>query len=396
MLVSLRTGSQSNAPKTRGRMLALVSGLSVIVLLGFILWLRSPSESDKAKAEKPVPVTEALAETKAVPITVSTIGHVQPIAAVAVRARIDGEIVKVTASDGQTVKAGDTLFQLDDRQARAALDQAKAALAHDQAQLDYAKKEADRQQHLARNEFASRDALDQARSTAAALEASIASDQAQIENAQTQLSFTTIAAPIDGRLGSIAVKDGNIVSATNTSPLATINQTAPIYVAFSLPQSTLPQLRAALSSGPVAVRVTLDGDPTPVEGTVAFIENNVDAATGTIGVKASFANSDERLWPGQFAAVDVILRTEPHAIVVPSIAVQSGQSGPYVFVVGDDAHVVLRPVTLGATVGDNIVIDRGVSAGEHIVTTGQLRLTPGAKVTVEAGDGGNTPARAGT
>jgi multidrug efflux system membrane fusion protein len=360
------------------------AGLAVALILAAAIALHVVTGLMRAQKDKDahaVPVTAALAEAKPVPVQLSTIGHVEPISAVIVRARIDGQVTAVAVREGQSVKKGDVLFQLDDRQARAALDQAVATLARDQAQLAYARKQAERQKGLMRNDFVSHSQYDQATSTAEAMAGTVASDQAQVENAQTALSFTTLTAPIDGRIGSIGVKEGNTVQASSTTPLLTINQIAPIYVSFSVPQDSLAALREAVAAGTVQVSATPTGDEKPpAVGTVAFYENAIDAATGTLGVRGVFTNEDERLWPGQFAEVVVTLRIEPNAITVPATAVEAGQNGSYVFVIKPDKSVELRPVTVSRSVGDVVVIASGLTPGDEVVTSGQLRLVPGAKI----------------
>ena len=356
---------------------ALLIGLLIVnIVTGFF-------ESEKANAGKTVPVTEAVAQLKAMPVQITTIGHVEPIATVAVRPRVDGEIAAVPVTDGQQVKKGDLLFQLDDRQARAALDVAVANLSRDHAQLDFARKEVERQRGLAKKDFVSRSQFDQAQSTADALTGTVAADEAQVANMQAALSFTAIAAPIDGRIGSISIREGNTVEQNSAAPLLTINQISPIYVNFTVPQGQLGALREAFAGGAVTVAAQPTGDDRPPStGTIAFYENTIDAQTGTLGIRGTFPNEDERLWPGQFVNVTVTLRVEAGAVTVPMPAVQMSQNGSYVFVIKPDKTVELRQVTVSRTVNDNAVIASGLKAGEHVVTSGQLRLVPGAKIRV--------------
>jgi multidrug efflux system membrane fusion protein len=319
------------------------------------------------------------------PVQITAIGHVQTVASVAVRPRVDGQITEVRARDGQEVKAGDVLFELDDRQARAVLAQAKGNLARDQAQLGNARREVERLSPLAQKAFASRQQLDQAQANAAALEGTVHADEGQVADAEAQLSYTVIRAPIDGKLGTINYKEGNAVQANTSTPLVTINQMRPIYVSLSVPQRALAGLQKAMAAGPLRVTVTIPGDEgEPQQGTLAYLENAIDPATGTLTIKAEFANAQGRLWPGQFVNAVITLSIEPKAIVVPSTAVQSGQKGNYVFVIKPDSTVEPRPVVVDRTVGEQTIIAQGVRPGERVVTSGQLRLTAGTRVRVQA------------
>jgi multidrug efflux system membrane fusion protein len=345
-----------------------------------------PAQAARSSAREPhaLPVLAAAVAVRPMPVEISTIGTVQQIASVAVKPRIDGEIVKVAAQDGQEVKAGDVLFLLDSRQAQAALDQALATVQRDQAQLANARRELERLTPLGRKDYASKQQLDAAQTGVTAAEATVSADQAAVEGAQVQLSYTTIRAPIEGRLGTIANKLGNTVRAGDSAPLVTIMQLRPIYVAFSVAERYLAELQTAMAAGPLPVAVTIPGhkDAMP-SGQVSYLENEIDAQSGTLSVKATFNNQDEALWPGQFVNVVVQLRVEPNALVVPSQAIQQGQKGPYAFVIKPDDSVELRPVTIDRTVGGDTVIAAGLAAGERVVTDGQMRLTPGAKVEVQ-------------
>jgi multidrug efflux system membrane fusion protein len=362
-----------------------------LVLLGalglYYFWggwsLAQPAHDGRHEA-RPQPVLAADVVARPMPLQLEAIGRVQPIASVAVKARIDGQITQVAVADGQEVKAGDLLFVLDSRQAEAELARAEAMLQRDQAQLANAQRELDRLSPLAQKDFASKQQLDAARTAVAAAKATISADQAAVENDKVQLSYTTIQAPIDGRIGTIDQKLGSTIKAADAAPLVTINQMRPIYVALSLPERDLAELQEALAAGPMAVAATIPGDQgMPQQGTVAYIENATDPETGTLSVKASFANAQERLWPGQFVNVAVTFRTEPNAIVVPSEAVQASQDGPLVFVIKPDDTVESRAVTVDRTVGTDSAIAKGLAPGERVVTVGQMRLTPGAKVAVQ-------------
>jgi membrane fusion protein, multidrug efflux system len=329
-----------------------------------------------------VPIRVATAVTKPTPVEFDTIGNVQTIASVAVKSRLDAVIDQVLVKDGQFVKAGDVLFKLDNRAADAMVHQADATLARDQVQLANANRNADRDKSLIAKDYVSHQQYDNDSSTAAALEATVKADQAALENAKVQLSYYTITAPLDGRVGMIAIKQGNSIK-SNDVPLATVNQIQPIYVSFALPQNELPELRNAMAQGPVQVQVLAQGDKgTPVTGKVAFFENSIDATSGTITVRGTFDNAEQRLWPGQFVNVSVLVRTDPNALVVPPAAVQVGQNGTYVFVVKDDNTTEIRPVTVDRTVRGMTVIGKGLQPGDKIATDGQLRLGNGTHVQI--------------
>ncbi len=340
------------------------------------------SQTGAARPQGPVPVRVAKVAVKPTPVEFDTIGTVQTIASVAVKSRLDGFIDKVLVQDGQFVKAGDVMFQLDSRAAQAQVDQATATLARDQAQLANAERDVGRYKSLVSKDFVSRQQYDTSTTTATALQATVQADQAQLANAKILLSYYTIVAPIDGRVGMIAIKRGNSIKA-NDVPLATVNQIQPIYVSFALPQHDLPELRTAMAEGPVMVHVLAQGDKgEPVEGKVAFFDNAIDTTSGTIGVRASFANEHQRLWPGQFVNVSVLVRIDPDALVVPPTAVQVGQQGSYVFVVKSDNKAETRVVTVDRTVAGQAVISKGLTAGETVVIDGQLRLTEGTPVRI--------------
>jgi multidrug efflux system membrane fusion protein len=334
-----------------------------------------------SQAPKTVPVTVTPVMQKPAPVEISTVGRVQTLASVAVRSRIDGVISAVSVADGQEVKAGDELFRIDDREAQAALKQAQANLGKDQAQLVNAQRELARLTPLAAKNFTTKQDLDTASTNVATLQATLAADQAAIDAAKVTLSYTIIRAPIAGRLGSIALKLGNSVRAADSTPLVTINQLQPILVAYSVSQENLSELQRAMAAGPVAVRVSIPDSPAPPQqGAVSYVENAIDPATNTLSVKAQFPNTDEVLWPSQFVNVVMTVRTDPNALVVPTAAVQESQNGSYVWVVKPDKTVEMRNVTVARQLGDETVLNDGVTAGEPVVTEGQLRLEQGTKV----------------
>jgi multidrug efflux system membrane fusion protein len=335
-----------------------------------------------------VPVTVGKVVEKTVPVTFRAIGHVEPIATVAIKARIGGELQKVWFTEGQNVRKGATLLTIDPRQYDAALRQAEAQLARDKALLEKAESDTRRYAGLVKQDFVTKEQYDQITSTAAALRAAVEADQANVDNAKLQLAYCTITAPVEGRTGNLNVKEGNLVKADDTSPLVTINQMNPIYVSFSVPAQLLPQLTKH-NGNRIAVTATLpQNSGLPEQGVLSFVDNAVDTATSTILLKATFANQDERLWPGQFVEVVVTLGEEAGRIVAPAPAVQTSQQGQYVFVVKADGTVELRPVKVDRIDEAEAVIDKGLSAGETVVTDGQLRLVPGAQVEIKTGLGG--------
>jgi membrane fusion protein, multidrug efflux system len=359
-----------------------------VMAVGAVLYeIAAPNFAYSQQAEAPrpqagVPVRITTAATKPTPVEFNTIGNVQTIAAVSVKSRVDAVIDQVLVKDGQFVKAGDVLFQLDSRAALAALHQAEAALARDQVQLANAQRNANRDKSLIAKNFVSQQQFDTDSSTAAAFEATVKADQALLENAKVLLSYYTIVAPIEGRVGLISIKQGNSIKA-NDVPLASVNQIQPIYVSIALPQNNLPELRAAMAKGPVTVRVTPAGDKgEPISGKIAFFDNTIDSTSGTINVRSAFDNGDQRLWPGQFVNVSVLVRSDPNALVIAPAAIQAGQNGTYVFVIKDDNTAEARPVTVDRTVGGMAVISKGLSPGDKVVTDGQLRLSNGTHVQI--------------
>jgi multidrug efflux system membrane fusion protein len=359
-----------------------------VVVAGAVLYeIAAPdfAHSQQAAAPRPqagVPVRITTTATKPTPVEFNTIGSVQTIASVSVKSRVDAVIDQVLVKDGQFVKAGDVLFQLDARAAQASLHQAEASLARDQVQLGNAQRNANRDKSLIAKNFVSQQQFDTDSATAAALEATVKADQAQLENAKVVLSYYTIVAPIEGRVGLISIKQGNSIKA-NDVPLATVNQIQPIYVSIALPQNNLPELRAAMAQGPVTVRVQPAGDKgAPILGKIAFFDNTIDSTSGTINVRSTFDNREQRLWPGQFVNVSVLVRTDPNALVISPAAVQAGQNGTYVFVIKDDNTAEARPVTVDRTVDGMAVIAKGLSPGEKVVTDGQLRLSNGTHVQI--------------
>lgn len=342
----------------------------------------SPSRTgaDERGGRPPVSVTTGRAERKAMPVRIDSIGIVQTVASVTVRARVDSQITGVLFEDGAFVKANDVLFQLDARQIDAQIKQADANLARDKASLEFAVNDLKRQETLAQRDFASAQKLDTARTQVATLVATVQADEAAVESLKVQRSYYTVAAPISGRIGLAGLKVGNMAkSADGSAPLAVINQTSPIYVAFALTQRRLPEIREAMAAGTARVLATPQGYGRGAEGKIAFIDNTIDATTGTITVRGIFDNADEFLWPGTLCNVRLTLRIEPDVVTVPREAVQTGQTGDFVFVVADGAARV-RPVTVDRIIDNEAVVARGLNGDETVVTDGQLLLTEGARV----------------
>jgi multidrug efflux system membrane fusion protein len=327
----------------------------------------------------PVPVMVATAAARDVPLEVPAIGNVQAYSTVTVRSQITGELREVHFQDGQEVKAGDPLFTIDPRPFEAALKQAEANLGRDEAQLVGARLEFEREKKLLEGQIASRDDYDKAEAAFHSLEATVMADRAAITNATLNLAYTNIRSPFDGRAGNVLMKAGNIVKAEDDT-LVTLNQVHPIYVAFSVPEQQLPAIRKRMKESQLAVVVELPGESVRPRGTLTFIDNAVDVTTGTIQLKATFTNADNVLWPGQFVRTVLKLNVLTNATVVPSQAVQSSQTGDFVFVVGVDGRVEKRPVTTGVSSEGWLVIQNGVKPGETVVTDGQMRLAEGTQV----------------
>jgi multidrug efflux system membrane fusion protein len=336
-----------------------------------------------------VPVATATVTEKAVPLELNVIGSAEAYSTVAVRAQITGALTSVGFREGDDVRKGQVLFTLDRRPLEAALEQAKANLQKDMAQAANAKAQAQRYQDLAERGIATKEQLDTSRTAATALEATLEADRAAVENAEVQLQYATIVSPISGRTGALQVHEGNLVRANDATPLVVINQVAPIYVSFGIPEARLPELKQYMDKGSVKVEALAPNDTgAPSVGRITFVDNAVDATTGTIKIKGTFGNDTRHLWPGQFVNVSVTLTTDPHAVVVPTAAVQTGQQGQYVFVVKPDKTVELRNVAVARTVDAESVIKQGLKAGETVVTDGHLRLTPGSRISVKSGPGG--------
>src|SRR5690348_1391538 len=368
------------------KLIGLTMALSVVALI-----FSGCSEKKPATAASPpsmavdaVPVVAAKAVERDMPVQVIAIGNVQAYSTVTVKSLVDGEIQKAYFTEGQDVRKGDLLFSIDPRPFQAALHQAEANLARDQAQAEYAKAEAKRYTELEKEGIVSQIQFEQFTSNAQALDAAVRADQAAVEDAKIKLSYCSISSPIDGRTGSLLVHPGNLVK-TNDTSLVVINQVSPIYVDFSVPEQDLPQVKQHQQHERLRVIAYPSADKTNAsKGNLTFINNTVDTNTGTIELKGTFQNGDRKLWPGQFVNVVVDLTVQRNATVVPSQAVQNGEQGQYVYVIKSDHTADFRPVTVGNTLAGVTIVEKGVQPGETVVTNGQLRLYPGAKVSLKS------------
>jgi multidrug efflux system membrane fusion protein len=369
------------------------TALAGAVVVALALALAGCSGKNSGAAEKKagggpaVPVVIAPVVTKTMPLRIQAIGNVEPYATVAIKARIDGQIVKVFFTDGQEVAKEQPLFQLDPRSFEASLQQSEAALARDRAQLAHARAQEQRYQDLLQKNFISKDAYAQFRTNVDTAEATVRGDAAAVENARLQLEYATIRSPIAGRTGKIMIQLGNLVKANDTNPLVVINQVSPVYVSFAVPEQDLTEIRRYMAAGKLPVQARLADSSAAAEGELAFIDNAVDMTTGTVKLRAIFQNKDRALWPGQFVTTIVTLHEQPGAIVVPSQAVQTGPKGQYVYVIKPDFSAEMRDVVVDRAEGTESVIAKGLAAGERVVTVGQLRLVPGIKVKPQAGPG---------
>jgi multidrug efflux system membrane fusion protein len=387
-----------------------------LTLLLFGLLFLSACSGNRATAtqgQPAVPVLAANVVRKTVPVEITAIGNVEAYSTVAVKALVGGELTQVHFKEGQDVKQGDLLFTIDPRPFEALLKQAEANLARDTAFLKQSEANLARDEAQAKNAeiqarryadlytegVVAKELSDQFHTAADALDATLRADRAAIENANAaiqadkaarenatlQLAYCYIRSPMNGRMGNLIVHQGNVLKA-NDLALVTINQIQPIYVTFTVPEQNLPDIKRAMVARPLEVRAVVPeekGDPE--RGTLTFVDNMVDTATGTIRLKGTFINPNRQLWPGQFVNVVLTLSMRPNALVIPSRAVQTGQSGQYVFVIRPDSTVEVRSIAIGSSVQGEIIIERGLNSGETVVTDGQLRLVPRAKVTVKKG-----------
>lgn len=359
---------------------------SLILLAVSLAGLAGCTQKAQTAAPAPaVPVTVAVAEQKTVPLTVRAIGAVEPYSTVEVKSQVAGQLVTVHFTEGQDVRKGQLLFTLDRRPFEAELKQAEGQLAKSEAERAQAEANAARYAKLMQEGVIARERYEQEQTNMQSLRATVDANRAAVETARVQLGYTQIYAPIDGRTGSLQVHAGNVVKA-NEASLVVINQLRPIYARFALPEQFLADVKRHLSAGRLKVTAMVPKMETPAAtGTVSFVDNAVNRETGTIAMKAEFANEDRRLWPGQFVDVTLTLAERPNAILVPTPAIQTGQQGQFVFVVKSDNTAETRPVKVGAAVEDNTIVEQGLQAGERVVTDGQIRLAPGSRVEIKSG-----------
>ena len=379
---------------TRGEKAPATAALMVAAVL---LAASACSRSTTASLTAPtVPVSVATVEQKTVPVEVRGIGSVEAYSTVSIKAQVAAELTAVHFQEGQDVRAGDLLFSLDRRPFEAALRQAEANLARDIAQAEQAHAQARRYVQLREEGVAAEAQTEQFEAEARALDATVQADRAAVERARLNLEYCTIRSPLDGRTGRLMVNVGNLVKASDDPALVVINQITPIYASFALPEQYLGDVKKYMAAGTLKVEAAGRDDPARSErGRVSFVDNTVDTTTGTIRLKGVFPNAEKRLWPGQFVDVVLTLTEVPNAIVVPAQALQESQAGEFVYVVKADGTVDSRPVETGQTVAGLTIVKQGLHAGEIVVTDGQLRLIPGAKVKIVEGNSA-APANAGT
>jgi multidrug efflux system membrane fusion protein len=340
-------------------------------------------KTEPQKARPPAPILAAEATTQTIPVQLEAIGNVEPVTTVSVKSMVNGEVLKVHFKEGQDVSKGELLFTIDPRQAEAALRQSEAAIARTRAQLAKAKTDADRYAKLVKDGIVTLDQFETYRTQADALAADLAAQEATIQNLKVQLSYCTIRSPLSGRTGNLMIDAGNVVKANDSISLVTINQMSPISVTFTVPEKELIRIRPQFASGRLVAEALSSGDTgKPETGRVTFLDNSVDPTTGTIKLKATFANGNRRLWPGQFATVRMTLATLANATVVPAQALQTGQQGQFLYIVKQDNTAELRPVKAGTTINGKTVIEKGVTPGEQVVIDGQMRLSPGAQIMI--------------
>jgi multidrug efflux system membrane fusion protein len=376
----------------------------------------SSSGQQQPKSVAAIPVTVTKSVAKEMPVEVNAIGNVQPVVGVVIRSQVTGRMLRVNFKEGDYVRKGELLFSLDSRPFVEAVKEAQANLQHDvsgvataqavlvkdTAQAKYAATEASRYDVLMKEGVVSKEQAEQFKANADAYNATLNADrssietaksqvrqsQAALDNTKVQLSYCQLRSPIAGRTGSSILTEGNLVSANDSTPLVTINQVSPIYVTFTVPEKYLPDVQKYASSAPLKVAAQLDANTSRI-GSLSAFDNQVSPATGTLQLKASFLNDDNLLWPGRFVNIVLTLTNQPDAIVVPTQAVQTSQQGQFIYVVKADQTVEMRKIVLDRTIGDEAVIASGLGAGETVITDGQLRVTPGAKVQIATTSSGN-------
>jgi multidrug efflux system membrane fusion protein len=368
-----------------GLIVVLVAGASIYAFTG-----SSPQQrraGGRFAADGPVPVLVAAAARADVPVYLDAVGTTKALNTVTVRAQVDGKLLQVGFKEGEDVKKGDVLARIDPTTYQAQLDQAVAKKAQDEANLGNAKIDLERYERLAATNSINRQQADTQRALVAQVQAQVQSDQGAIDNARAILAYTTITSPIDGRTGIRQVDEGNIVHASDSSGIVMLTQLKPISVLFNLPQQALDQVNGAFAKGPLAVDAQRsDNDAVIDRGTLRVVDNQVDASTGTVKLKAEFPNADLQLWPGQFVNVRLLIDTLKQVVVIPTGAVQRGPNGTFVYVIKDDT-AAMRPITVQKQDETQTVVSKGVEPPERVVTTGFARLTDGGKVTVGGAEG---------
>ena len=357
---------------------------AAVLALALVCSPAACSKAKKVSAPPAVPVLAAAVETRDVPLDASAVGRVDPFATVAVRSRVGGPIVRVTFREGQDVRQDELLFEIDRKPFEVALHVSLANLERDRARAREADENAKRYEELVKKDYVTKEQASQTMSNAEALRAIVKADEGDVANARLNLSYCSITAPTPGRTGSLLVNVGNLVKPNDDKPLVVINQVEPVFVTFAVPEGSLADVKKRFASGRLTVLATPNGAGAVAStGELTFIDNAVDTTTGTINLKATFPNRDHALWPGQFANVSLRLANETGALVVPTEAVQTGQAGTFVYVIGADDTVAVRAVAVRRTYRQWSVLEKGVAVGERVVTDGQLRLAPGAKVAIK-------------
>jgi multidrug efflux system membrane fusion protein len=368
--------------------------VAAIAIVGAAVWLHRPAKAiaDTPAKSQVVTVQTALATLANVPQYLEGLGTVQAFNTVTITARVDGQLQAVSFTEGQSVKQGDLLAQIDPRPYQAALDLAAATKAKDAAQLDNAKHDLSRYLILQPKNLTSKQTLDTQKSLVAQLEAQVKADQANIDSAKTQLDYTSIKSPINGRTGVRLVDVGNNVHAADTTGIVVVTQVQPISLMFTLPEDVLPQVNEALAKGEVGVTAVSRDETTTLDtGTLLLVDNQIDQTTGTIKLKATFPNAKNKLWPGQFVNARVLLQVQQQVLTIPSAAAQRGPDGIFAYVVKPDSTIEARPLKTNGEAGDTLMVEDGLKAGERVVTSNQYRLQPGTTVKIDA-DKETTPA----
>ncbi|MBZ5527831.1 MAG: efflux RND transporter periplasmic adaptor subunit [Acidobacteriia bacterium] len=368
----------------RGKLFRLYLPAMAGCFLASVLLIGCTSQQAAAPAAPAVPVVVAKVEKKNVPLELRAIGNVEALASVSLKSQVTGPVVAVHFREGQDVRKGDPLFEIDRRPFEVALQQAQADLARDRAKAENARVDADRYLKLFEQNITPKQQYDAQRANADALDAAVLADKAAIESAKLNLQYCLIRSPLDGRTGNVLVKPGNLAKANDVPILVTINQITPIYVNFGVPEQSLADVKRYDTKRTLRVKALVPGeDGVTEEGNLSFVDNAVDSTTGMIRLKASFSNGKRRLWPGQYVTVVLTLTTQPNALVVPSQAINTGQSGSFVYIIKSDNTAELRGVTPGRTVGTETIVESGLLPGETVVTDGQLRIVSGSKVMVK-------------